>query len=403
MNNTVNDVNAQFAAERARQLAGVRTAQDDLQARIDAGTLVPLGDGRYRINDPGSFDHGEIWVQRGGLVLPEHGLDVSRGTVALYTTTPAWHQLGNVVPGGISSIDEVLRLGGIDFTVHKAPVLYRTQADAADRLAADHYVTFRDDTGAALGVVGSRYEVLQNVEVFEFLQDLVDRFDVVWESAGALRDGRRVFVSMRLPDTVRIDRAGIDDAIVPFIVGVNSHDGSSLTQVVVTPWRPACGNTERMALRDAHTRWGVRHTRNARERVDEARRTLGLSVDYFARFAREEQILAQTDIAVADFDALVEQLWPSPDSDAPARVRNRHADRQGVLRALWHGNAERLGSTAYAAERAVTEYCDWRTGIRPTGSLRGRSLAARATAALEGTHDATKTRAHQRLLTLVRR
>jgi len=397
------DVNAQFATERAQQLHATRAAEADLQARLAAGTLIPLGDSRYRVNDPTSLDHGEIWTQRDGLVLPEHGLDTSLGTVALYTTVPAWHQLGNVVPGGTSNIDQVLTLGGIDFTVAKTPVLYRTSIDSPDQIAADHYVTFRDDTGASLGVVGARYEVLQNRQVFEFLQDLVDDYAVTWESAGALRGGRRVFVCLRLPDTVRIDAAGIDDQIVPFIVATNSHDGSSIIQVVATPWRPVCGNTERFAIRDAHTRWGVRHTRTARDRIDEARRTLRLSVDYYQKFTAEQQALAQTDIAIGEFQAIVDDLWPAPGPHAPGRARTNHAERLATLQQMWQANTERLGRTGYAAERAITEYCDWHTRMRPTGALRGRNLAARATAALEGTHDDTKTAAHRRLLMLVRR
>ncbi|NUT37748.1 MAG: DUF932 domain-containing protein [Hamadaea sp.] len=404
MNTTVTrDVNTAFAAERAAMVATAQAAQADLQARLDAGTLVPLGGGRYRINDPGTLDHGEVWVARDGIVLPEHGLDVSRGTAALYTTTPAWHSLGAVVPGGTTSIDEVLRLGQIDYTVEQTPVLFHTTDDGPVRILGDQYVTYRDDTGAGLGVVGSRYEVLQNRQVFEFLQDLVDSYDVVWESAGALRGGRSVFVSLRLPDTVRIDAAGVDDEIIPFVAAFNSHDGSSQSQVVVTPWRPACRNTERFAIRDALTRWGVRHTRNARDRIDEARRSLRLSADYYGKFAAEQELLARTDVAIDQFRRVAGDLWPQPGPDAPARVRTNHANRMAAVTAVWSATTARLGTTAYAAERAITEYLDWHTGIRPTGSLRGRNLAARATAALEGSHDALKSRAHRRLLTLVRR
>ena len=77
----------------------------------------------------------------------------------------------------------------------------------------------------------------------------MDKYDVTWESAGAVREGRRVFISLRLPDTVIVDAAGINDQIIPFIAALNSHDGSSMLHVVVTPWRPVCANTERFALR----------------------------------------------------------------------------------------------------------------------------------------------------------
>jgi phage/plasmid-like protein (TIGR03299 family) len=397
------EVNERFAAERTSQIQAGADRAADLARRIAEGTLVPIGGDRYRVDDAGSYDNGEVWTLRDGEVLPQHGLDTTTGKVALYSAVPAWHELGTVVPGGTSDIDEVLTLGGIGFEVIRRPVLYQNTLTGPARVLADQFVTVRQDTGAGLGVVGARYEVLQNWQVFEFLQDLVATDEVVWESAGALREGRRVFVSLRLPHTVSIDAAGVNDQIVPFIAAINSHDGSSQAQVVVTPWRPVCGNTERFAVRDAYTRWGVRHTRNARDRIAEARRTLGLSVQYYEAFAAEEEALARTDLSIAEFHQVVEALWPTPEQDAPARTRTRHADRMDTLRGLYEQNSATLGRSAYAAERAFTEYTDWKSQIRPTGSLRGRNLAARATAVLEGSNDDVKSRAHRQLLTLTRR
>lgn len=397
------DVNAAFAAERAAQFAAARAEQADIDARVTAGTLIPLGDGRYRINDPSSWDNGEVLIRRNGQLLPQHGLDTTRGQVALYSAVPAWHALGNIIPGGVSDIDKVLTLGSIDFEVVRRPVEFRNSLDGPSLVLPEHFVTVRTDTGAGLGVVGGRYEVMQNRAVFEFLQDLVDRYDVIWESAGALRGGRKVFVCLRLPDNIRVDAQGVNDEIVPIIAAINSHDGSSLYQVVVTPWRIECGNTERFALRDAHTRWGVRHTKNARDRIEEARRTLGLSMRYYQAFAAEEEALARTELSLAEFRTVTDELWEPPAADAPKRTRTNHANRSEKLVELWRVNSDRLGRTAYAAERAITEYLDWGRNIRPGKSLSGDLQAARATLALEGAEDDTKARAHRRLLTLVRR
>jgi len=397
------DVNERFAAERVDQLRAAADQQAELARRIAEGTLLPLGGGQYQVNDPGSYDNGEVWTLQDGQIQPQHGLDVTTGQPALYTTVPAWHQLGTVIPGGSNDIGQVLDLGRINFEVTRSPVLYRATRNRPDQVLPDQFVTVRSDTGAGLGVVGARYEVLQNRQIFQFLQDLVEDYNVSWESAGALRDGRKVFLCLRLPDTVSIDAAGINDQILPFIVAVNSHDGSSQAHVVVTPWRPVCGNTERFAVRDAVTRWGVRHTKGARDRIAEARRTLGLSIKYYQQFAAEEQALARTDLAIAEFHQLLDELWPAPEQDAPKRTQTRHTARVDTLTRLRQTNAERLGATAYAAERAITEYTDWNTTIRPAGSLRGQILAARATAALEGSNDSIKTTAHRRLLTLARR
>ena len=397
------DVNERFAAERAGQLQAAADRQASFERRIADGKLTPLGDGRYRVTDPNSWDNGEIWTVRGGQVLPQHGLDTTTGQVALYSAVPAWHELGTIIEGGTSDIDTVLEAGAIGFEVVRRPVLYMATLDGSTIVLPDQFVTVREDTGAGLGVVGARYEVLQNRQMFEFLQELVDRYDVVWDSAGALREGRKVFVSMRLPNTVSIDTAGINDQIVPYIAGINSHDGSSQAHVVVSPWRIRCGNTERFAVRDAFTRWGVRHTRNARDRIAEARRTLGLSVKYFDNWAAEQEALAQTDLAIDEFRQVVNDLWPAPEDGAPKRAVTHHTNRMQALTELYDSNTAQLGRTAYAGERAITEYADWKAAIRPTGSLRGKNLAARATAVMEGNNDDLKSKAHKRLLTLVRR
>jgi hypothetical protein len=244
------DVNTAFAAERADQMQAARDAQADIDRRIAEGTLRHLGGNRYEITDPTSWDNGEVLYLSGGRLMPQHGLDVTEtGDVALYTAVPAWHGLGNVIPGGTSDIDEVLRLGGIDFTVSKRAVRYGFDGDVLTM--PDQFVTVREDTGAGLGVVGAKYTEIQNRRMFEFLEDLVGQHGVIWQSAGPLRGGRKVFISMRVPDDVVVDPGGLDDTIQLFIVAINSHDGTSTAQVVVTPWRPVCQNTERFAVRDA--------------------------------------------------------------------------------------------------------------------------------------------------------
>jgi len=391
---TVQDVNEAFAAERREMLSNT------FQARVADGRLTSLGNDQYKVNEPGSWDDGEVWTQRGGEILPQHGLDESLGSPALYTTVPAWHSLGNVVPEGVTDIDTVLKLGGIDYDVVKRPVHYPVlfTDDFRMQIMADQFVTVRTDTEDGLGVVGKTYTPIQNRDVFAFLEDLTGSYGLTWESAGALRGGRKVFVCLRLPETVTIDAGGVNDQIVPFIVSTNSHDGSSQAYTVVTPWRPVCGNTERFSMRDASARWGVRHTRNAMQRVDEARRTLGLSVKYFDEFAREEQALAEAELNLTGFGQLLDELWTPPDDDATAVAKTKHGMRRDKLMAGWDTNTARLGRTAYAAERTITEFSDWgRSGLRGTG------LAARATAIMEGSDDPLKSKAHKRLLTLTNR
>lgn len=389
------DVNEAFATERAEQISAARRWEEDLQARIEQGTVERLPDGRYRVLT--GWDAGEVLSPSG---VPQHGLDISQGSAALYSSVPAWHGLGNVIPGGIADVDTVLELAGIAYQVELVPALYQWQGQA--RTSEGRYHTVREDTGADLGVVGRSYEVIQNRQLFEFLQDLVARYDVIWESAGSMRGGSKVFVSMRLPDTVTVDATGINDEIIPFIVAINTHDGCAASQVVTTPWRPVCGNTERFAVRDAYTRWAIRHTKSAPDRLMEARRTLGLSVRYFEKWAGEETLLARTELAIDDFHKVLADLWPV-DDDATDRKKKNASQRRDQITGLFESEAQRTGRTAYAGERAVTEYLDHFASIRPSGVLKDNTLGARGQRLLEGTDDEIKSAAHRRLMALRQR
>jgi hypothetical protein len=131
--------------------------------------------------------------------------------------------------------------------------------------------------------------------------------------------------------------------------------------------------TERFALPDAYSRWGMRHTRNARDRIEEARHTLGLSVKYFEQFAAEEEALARSHLALADFHQVIDELWQPPTDDASARTKNTHRGRVAKLTDLYTANAAQLGTTGYAAERIITEYAvgDRVLVGRRDGRLRG--------------------------------
>ncbi|QDN54298.1 DUF932 domain-containing protein (plasmid) [Streptomyces sp. S1D4-20] len=400
--NAAPDVNAAFAGEKAQQIADARSREAAFQTRLDRGEVRLIGNDQYEVLV--GWDRGEVFtVSRNAdgqiaEILANHGLDARDGdTIALYASSPAWHGLGQIIPGGTTDIDAVLDLGGLDFTVATVPSLYNWKDELREH--ADQFHTVREDTGAALGVVGRRYRPIQNRQGFEFLQELVGTFDVVWESAGVIQGGRRVFISIRLPESVTVDADGINDQIVPYVAVMNDHSGSGQFQCVVTPWRPICANTERFAVRDAFTRWAVRHTAGATNQIKEARRTLDLSVNYFGGFAAEETALARTDIALDDFHKIVADLWPL-DDDATAQKRNNFAARLSAITEVFDTETKRVGPTAYAAERAITGYLDHVAPRRPSQSM--TEEIARAAAALQGADDDRKTEAHRRLLLLTR-
>ncbi len=389
------DVNSAFAQEKEDQLQAARDRQAEIDRRIADGTLVALGGDRYRINEPGNWDDGEVVTLSAGRLVAEHGLDTTTGEAALYSAVPAWHGLGSVVPGGTTDIDQVPTSQASPTGSRPCPPSTPGTVNSwCTRTASTPCVR---TPVSSLGIVGRFYHVVQNREAFEFIQDLVNDFHVTWESAGALRDGRKVFVSMRLPENVRIDAEGINDEVVPFICAVNTHDGCSPFTCMVTPWRPVCGNTERFAVRDAHTRWTIRHTKSATARFEEARRTLRLSINYFEQFAEEENALARTDLAIDEFQDVISNLWPV-EADATDRARQTADARREQITGLFENEAGRSGRTAYAGERALTEYLDYFGGVRPSAAMQKNRLDARALRLMEDADGDLKSKAHRRLM-----
>lgn len=436
MTTPATDRNEGFAAERREQIGRIMAFNEGIPGRAEAareaaeryrsdfaqrvadGKVRDNGNGTFTVTDPGSYDNGEVlgmrrprgFEQEQPMPMPVSNLDESAGGAALYTRVPAWHSLGTVIPEGVSDLDEVLRLGGIDFTVIKRQMRYALDEDdvaaemtrPATTVFDGQFVTLRDDTMAPLGPVGSVFTPIQNRDAGAFLQDIVATNRVVFESAGATYGGRHVFIGMRLPEDMRLDLGdGVTDTIKQYLYWLNGNDGRTSASCTVSPWRVECGNTERFNLRDAIARWRTRHTTNvmSEENVKEARRTLGLTVKYFTEFKREEEKLARVTVTGSDIDELIKSVYELKD-DATDRQKKTWGERAGVLHSMWRGESEKLGRTGYAAERVFTDYFDH---VAPRKADGDRMAAARATALVEGADDGAKTTVHRKLLTLATR
>ena len=111
-------------------------------------------------------------------------------------------------------------------------------------------MNLRDIDNAALGIVSDRYKVVQNEDAFRFTDDLLGE-GVSYETAGSLQGGRKVWMLAKMPHRYII--AG--DEIAPYLVVMNSHDGSSGIKVAMTPIRVVCQNTLNLALNSAKRIW----------------------------------------------------------------------------------------------------------------------------------------------------
>jgi phage/plasmid-like protein (TIGR03299 family) len=421
------DVNAAFASERTAMVGRIADLMSDegqaryiaeqtanFEGRVAAGELVRLSEGRYQSTQ--GWDRGEIWnvtsVDGRSLVIPQHGLDLDEdGNARLYTAVPAWHGLGEVIAGGTSDVAEVIRRGRLDVPAVSVPVPdYQVPGLPGTFKADGKFILANGRTGDFWGVVGKVHKNLSVLESFDFMQSLVEDHGVVFESAGMMGEGRKVFISCQLPAHVTIDAEGIADGIRMYLVVQDTRDGSAAYKAMITPWRPICQNTNRFALRDAAATVSLRHTTGIAGRLEKIRATLGMSVRYVDAFAAEEEVLQRTATTLEEFETTMAELFKAEGVDVfgardRAQESNRTAGsndrREEALMTGFRRERARVGSTLYATENTVTDFLDW--GKVRKGDGAAARWTARIEASLAGDDDAFKSRAHGRLLELANR
>jgi phage/plasmid-like protein (TIGR03299 family) len=290
---------------------------------------------------------------------------------ALFARTDPWHRLGTTVAGEAFTAQDAMTLGHLGgWNVRKAPVsATEIREDGVTTMEVPGaYATVRTNpfTGQTepLAVVGAGYHPLQNEEHAEFLNHLADASGAIFDTAGSLRGGRQVFVTMRLPKHLHI---GGSDRVDLNIAALNSHDGNSAFRLLVTPVRVVCANTQHAALRDHVSSWSIRHTRNAKTAVQAARDTLGLTFAYVEAFEVEAERMINTTIT----DARVLRARRLPVRHARGRRPVAHPQRgpptrTATLSHLWHDAATQSGiaGTAWAAYQSVVEYVDHYAPVR---------------------------------------
>jgi phage/plasmid-like protein (TIGR03299 family) len=274
----------------------------------------------------------------------------------------AWHRLGTVTRGAMTA-EEALNAAHLsDWNVRKLPLTATeiTEDGVTTLDVPDRFSTVRTNpktkTTDYLGVVGSDYTPVQNEENCGLLNTLVDASGAHFETAGSLRGGRQVFVTMKLPETMTL--AGTDRMDF-YIAGLNSHDGTGAFKLVVTPIRIVCANTQSLALDRARASYSIRHTEGARKKISEARKALGLMFRYVEEFEKAAERMINEELALAEFDKVCRELWPLA-KDASPRTKTNDAKRMSHLRRLFvtaPTNANIRG-TRWAGVQAIGEYLD---------------------------------------------
>lgn len=330
-----------------------------------------------------------------------HELDITDGIASFASARQdAWHRLGTVLPDTMTA-DEALSAAHLTgWNVRKLPLTASETTLDATGVATheievpDFYTTVRTNPVngevQSLGVVGAQYTPVQNEDHAEMLTNLAHATGAVFETAGALRGGREVFLTMKAPAHLKV--GGVDPVDL-YIAALNSHDGRSAFRFIVTPVRIVCANTQWVAEARSKSRYSMRHTRNIGGRLEDAREALELTVEDFTEFGAEAERMIQEELTNAEFDRIASRILLGGRADFKEEWTTRERNKVDDLRNLFRDSSTNteIRGTRWAGYQAFTEYLDHYAPVHAKG---GDPQDVRAQRVILGGAETIRSQAH---------
>ena len=301
-----------------------------------------------------------------------HNLETNGDEVAFALRgTPAWHNLANRIFSEEETVSTQLMLDEAklsNWNVRLAPITEHIPAEWNDNSGAQYVIRNNPFNGGTdvLSVVGSRYKVVQNEDLFSFADNILDGDSrCAWESAGSIKNGKVVFGSLTVPREMVLDPQGANDTTKLYLIVFTSHDGSVAVQAAITPVRVVCQNTLNLAMRTAKQSFKIRHTQSAEGKIAIARETLGLTLGYFDAFEKEVQSLFAAEITDKQFNDIITKVYPKPADDASKIAKTKWDNKMVTLSDLYFNSPTNanIKGTKWGAFNALTERLDY---FRPT-------------------------------------
>lgn len=290
-----------------------------------------------------------------------------------------WHKKGKQL-AGLATAEEMIVAAGLDWRVEMKPLYYQ-EGFAIDPLAnyraGDFFGCIRQDTNATLSVMKGGYTPMQNRHKFQFMDSVVGAGQAVYETAGALGRGEKVWILVRLPGEIIVAK---DDVVRKYLTLYDSFDGTMAVGLMRTGIRVVCENTLNEAISSSKQKVKFRHTKGAKMRLEDLQETLGLVHKQYDHFGEASRYMAGQALMRNRAQDLLKEILKTQVAP-PGMPVNRSEMTHNKVMDLFEGQGRgstMVGSrgTAWGLYNAVTEYVDFHRATR------GKNQDDRRTASL---------------------
>jgi phage/plasmid-like protein (TIGR03299 family) len=256
-----------------------------------------------------------------------------------------WHGLGQALEDG-TSLDAWREAAGMDWRIKRGIVRFNTDTLGNQADLPDQHVLFRSDTKAPLGVVSSKYKVVQPDEVIEFFRDIARAGGLELSAAGTIYGGKRFWATAKIGES---SPTSVRDTIGGYILISTSADGSLATEVRRTTVRAVCKNTLAMAF---GSQAAVKVSHRSVFDPEQVKDFMGLNTAAWDSFRANVTRLANLPVIQDEAEDILAKIFGGNES-------------AGFKRTLGLFNGEGMGATLdgvmgtrWGLLNAVTEYAD---------------------------------------------
>lgn len=240
---------------------------------------------------------------------------------------------------------DALVAAGLDWTVESKPIY-----DAHGNIIKGFKANTRSSDNKVLGVVSDRYKIVQNVDAFQFTDNLIGG-DVRYETAGSLLGGQKVWMLAKLPD-----KKVAGDDVETYVTFTNSHDGKGSVKAIVSPIRVVCANTLNLALSRANRSWSIRHQGNIENKIAEAREVLELTDIYMEELAKQAERWANVTINEDAFQKVLNAIFPVKEDDTDRKKNNVQKQKDDFTLCYFAPDLVKFQKSAWGVINAATDY-----------------------------------------------
>lgn len=301
-----------------------------------------------------------------------------------YVGKPPWHGLGHHFSTPPKDRAEFLKAAGLDWEVRKMPCYASDGQDwyqIPNRFAMVPGYRWGQEDCPIFGQVSQHYEPLQNAELLDSLAPFVESKRADFDTAGALGNGQKVWVLLKLKNA--FDVAG--DTVEKYILAANGHDGRTAVDLVLTPVRVVCQNTLSFALSQLGVSWKIYHAAGLRRGLKDVSEAMAAVLGCYDDLEGKLTEMAKCSLTEDHAKRYFACVFPDPKPAGSSRVsEDRFArelaeverQRKESLRLFEAGQGNgRVGikGTLWAAYNGVVEFIDHRSP-HPSNAARFNSL-----------------------------